>query len=293
MVTENRLGSIPVPEVENKSMNLDPEQLLNIAQLVTGVAGASRKLPDWKLPWEWHNYLNRVRELSYHGLTPQEQAMYRTGLDRSYAADVSNIRDISGGNGAFALGNMGAAINRYNRGIGEMSAADAALRRNNMAFYGGYLGKDIGYGRQIFEDKFANALADKQAAAQLAQQSGQQVFDLADYDKYYGKGSSWDKYLGAETERINTLNKTLPSMYTKWLNNTYGATPAAPVVTPFTPAAPAAPSTGSLPDMHAWINNAKQWNLNGWRMPGINTWSNGGSAWGGGSSAGTGSSVTW
>ncbi len=209
--TTNRLGSFTYPKDKSNFLNQigGAEQLFNLAKFVTGISGATTNLPHWQIPGEWTKHVARLRDLSEQGMTPQEKAFALENQNRSYSNDVTNIRNISGGNSAFALGNSGGAINRFNQGNREMNALNSGLRRQNMADYGNALTQDVGYGRTKFEDLYNEQMMNKQSASQLAQGGAQGLFDQYDYNKNYGAGSTYDNYLKSLTNEANKYSKAL------------------------------------------------------------------------------------
>jgi hypothetical protein len=208
MRTTNTVGVDPHPEPKER-WYFDPVQFFNLAKAVTGMAGAGKNLPEWNIPLQWRDYMGRLRDASYIGLYPQERALYENDLDRAYAYDTSNIRDVSGGQSSFALGNQGAAINRFRRGAGEMEALDAGMRRRNMGMYGSMLPQDVEYGRMKFGDRYSEAMRDKIAASELSRSGLQGLFDQYYFDKIYGRGSTYDDWMRSQIEKNKEDTKYL------------------------------------------------------------------------------------
>lgn len=170
----------------------------DIARGVMGFNAANRKLPTFSKPQAWNDYLNRLHGLSETGLTGNELTAAQRNIDQTYASDIANIRNFSGGNSGMLLGNLGRAANSHYAANTNLSALDDEARARNLAQYGGALTEDVNLNRMIFGDKYNEALWTKQAGSQLANDAIKNIGERFQTDREFGPGSYYDK--------INQLN---------------------------------------------------------------------------------------
>lgn len=177
------------------------------AQLGFGLAAANERLPAFSKSANWNDYLSRLKSLSETGLTANESAKLHLDSDRTYASDVSNIYNASGGNPAAVLGNLGrAATTKYGNDL-NIGVVDDEARTRNLDNYGRYLGEDVNLDRMIFADRYNNTLRNKQAGANLAGAGLQNIMGQATNDKLYGPNSKYAEYMDATTkEKTNAAN---------------------------------------------------------------------------------------
>lgn len=180
--------------------------LFDIAKFITGLHGAGKTLPTWRMPEDWVNYLHKTRDMADQGFSAPERANYYNDLMRNYGMDISNINNASGGSNAFALGNEGAAINRLNAATGTMNAQDAALHRSNLGTFGDAAYKTIPFDRTLFEDKFNLDFLNKKTGAELAQQGLQGLFDTAQNFQQTAPGSLYDQMVKQQLNYYKSLN---------------------------------------------------------------------------------------
>lgn len=222
-------GSKPISSWAEK---LFPNGIVNsdiadVGRLGVGIYGATQNLPVYSKPAAWTSYVDRMRQMSNQGLTPEETSFATSGANNAYAGDISNINNASAGNGAVALGNYGRAVNSLYRDKAALSAHDAAMRRSNLLAYGNVLGQDNVMGRQIFEDKLAQEQHNKQSGAALMSDALHSMSQRGTYNRQYGDGSPYDKWvksLTAETDARKDATKKSTDAYIKYITS-QGETP--------------------------------------------------------------------
>lgn len=183
--------------------------LPDVFKFALGMKGANEKLPEFEVPSQFTDYENRMRELSYQGLTDAELATGRRDLERSYAYDVNSIKDLAGGRPGVALANLGRAASSYQGGLNALNVADAQMQRNNLLNYGGVVNARVGLEQNAFNLKYQNAMQNKMAGAQLAADALSNIQSRSDYNKAYGEGSIYDQYQKSLLEGQNYQNEIL------------------------------------------------------------------------------------
>lgn len=181
------------------------ENIFNIAKFLTGIHGATQPLPAFQKPAAWQNYINTRAQMANEGYTPTELAGQNRSIQQGLSQDEGQIRDISGGNSAYALGAGGGAVNRYVGNKLALGVSNADLHRNNIDAYGNVLGADLGIDAANFGRKYDAAVMSKNANAQLAQQGSSSAIDKINYDKTYGKGSLNQQLTQAQIDQLNRL----------------------------------------------------------------------------------------
>lgn len=176
------------------------EQVFSLAQALTGLIGAQGDLPTYEKPKEWTDYVREAAKNSHRGLSPQELAQMNDANQTAFSLGETNARNLSGGNSAFALGATSKAADDWRKGAMKIAALNEQEKRNNFDKYGNIISHDERLGREIFNDKFKIDYETKKAAGQLANTGLQQFIDRGDYEKSYGKGSTYDNYLKALTK---------------------------------------------------------------------------------------------
>ena len=92
-----------------------------------------------KLDSAWSAHMSRMRELSQSGLTSEEKAAAQADLSKNYNLGVRNVMRAAGGSRAAFLANAGVLNANRVEGLLKLSAADAAMQRENMKNYGAAL----------------------------------------------------------------------------------------------------------------------------------------------------------
>ena len=171
-----------------------------------GIIASRTPVPVFQKPYEWNEFVGRARQNSYQGFTADQRAAYNLDADRTYTTDVNNVFGLSGGNAGLALSNLGRAnMDRYATNL-KMASLDSELQNRNMNTYGGYLTQDMGYNRQIFDDKFGIAMRTKMAGAALSQSAIQNIELRNLTNRYYGAGSQQDKLQQLNMHRMQNEN---------------------------------------------------------------------------------------
>lgn len=161
----------------------------DLSRFITGLKAAETELPTFSKPARFEDFMDRLEQQSYRGLSAPEMTALQTGADRAYAYDVANVYNLSGGNAGAALGNLGrAAAGRYRQDL-TIAAMDRAARDRNLQLYGSYLPMDVNLDRTIFTDAFTNAMRTKQAGAQAMQAGYTNAMERALTNQFYGRGS--------------------------------------------------------------------------------------------------------
>lgn len=188
-------------------------QIFSLAQALTGLHGANGDLPVYKAPQNWTDYVNKAGVMANQGFTPQELAQQNEANTTGYRAGLENVRSLSGGNNAFALGQSGSLASQYAAGGRQIGAEDAKLRRENFNHYGAVLGENNSIDRQIFEDKYNNDVRTKTAYAQLANTGLQQFIDRPDQQKFQNSVDGYYKSLEDNIKNNAMSKEDLKALY--------------------------------------------------------------------------------
>lgn len=226
--------------------------LPDVFNLFMGMKGASEKLPEFKVPSAFTDYENRMRELSYQGLTDVEMATARRDLERSYAYDVNAIGQFAGGRPGVALANLGRAASSYQGGLNALNVASAQMQRSNLANYGNVVGTRLGLEQADFNLRYQQAMQNKMAGAQLAADALSNIQGRYDYQKAYGEGSAYSQYQNAMLENLKYQNELLK--YQKENPADISAIDIAPTVLPNRPTASFANQYMQIPTYGGYYN---------------------------------------
>lgn len=184
---------------------------VNGSKFLLGAMGAKKPLPTWEIPESWKQYVRDSELQSKKGFTTTEKDILQNSLDRNRSASVEAIRQTIGGGGS--SGAVLAALDGTNRNTAlaenDLALKDASLQRQNFAQYGNVLGKDVSLDRQLFEDEYTKAAANKNASAQLMASGMQGIIDQSQYNKSYGTGSAYDQLQKAILEEQHLTNAAL------------------------------------------------------------------------------------
>ena len=190
-----------------------PEALgtgFDIARGVLGFNAANKPLPTFTKPEAWNQYVNRLHGLSETGLTGNEMTAAQRGIDQTYAYDVDNIRNLSGGNSGQALGNLGRAASSHYGALTNLAALNDEARARNLGQYGEAVQQDTNLNRMIFNDKYSEAQYQQQAGGQLLHDSISNIKERVNTDKEYSPGSYYD-----QINRMNLQEKQQAVDYNK------------------------------------------------------------------------------
>lgn len=166
---------------------------IDALRLAEGLRGARATIPTWQPAQAWRDYVSEAGRMANMGLGSQQMANLQQQADRQYITDVANVRGLSGGNVGTLLGNLGRANMQRSQMQSSIAAMDQQARMQNQARFGAILGQDINLSRMMFGDAYTQAMMEKQAGAQLANQALQNMAERIDFERYYGPGSQQQK----------------------------------------------------------------------------------------------------
>lgn len=192
--------------------------LADVGRLGVGIYGATQPLPVYSKPHNWTDYVRRLEQMSHQGFTPEESSLANSNATNAYASDISNINNADGGNGAVALGNYGRAANNLYRQKAQLAAQDAALHRSNLLSYGGAVGQDANMDRQIFMDKLNQETENKRSGAALMSSALQSLSNRGQYNKQYGAGSPYQKWVQAQVDAENASTASKEASTKNFIN---------------------------------------------------------------------------
>lgn len=147
-----------------------------------GIAGATKKLPEYEIPSEYTGLVDRLGEMSKEGFTPEERSLAKRDLLSGRATASQNVRQTASGIGQYLTGLQGVQA-VYQRGQQDLAVADAQLRRTNIDRYGNYLRDLVGRGERNFDRKYSEQAQTKAAAAGLASEALQNMVNRQDYNE--------------------------------------------------------------------------------------------------------------
>lgn len=185
----------------------------NVFGALIAASQGRQGLPSWTLPKDYMNNLARLKTESFNGLTDAEKSYASEMTDKTYDKNVQAIRNTVGGGGSSGavLGALGSANeSRYDSNIKTL-LADISQRDVNQANYSAELGNYVGYDRQQFQDQYAQDSARLSAASTTLNKNLQAITDRRDYNRLYGKGSSYDRLQGMILGNAELSNAVLMS----------------------------------------------------------------------------------
>jgi len=184
--------------VATKQEGINPwENVMDIGRMVTAWGDMTQDVPEYERGDMWKEAMADARSMKDMGFTPDEMSLYKNLAERGYAYDVSNIRRLAGGSAGVALGNLGRATSQLYGQYGKMAAEDARLRRQNMQNFQQMASRDEMINRQIFQDDLSNVLREIDSAGMAFTDAMGNIQDRIDYNKQYGPGSLYEKYMNA------------------------------------------------------------------------------------------------
>lgn len=226
----------------------------DIARGALGFNAANKPLPTFTKPEAWNSYVNRLHGLSETGLTANEMTAATRGIDQTYAYDVDNIRNLSGGNAGMALGNLGRAAGQHYAAQTNLAALNDEARARNLGQYGQALGEDVNLDRMIYGDKFNIAMANKQAGGQLAHDAISNIQQRGQYMQEYAPGSYYDQINQQNLQSAKDTNANTKQMQQYYA--THGVT--SPTITSTTPAATPSATDNTVPAGYAQYLRLKE-----------------------------------
>ncbi|MHA1483336.1 MAG: hypothetical protein ACTSQA_07865 [Candidatus Heimdallarchaeaceae archaeon] len=169
--------------------------LMDAGKTVLGTFGATEKMSEYTPSSDFQLMLDESRNRRNLGLTQEARSEMENRMQRGYAYDVKNIRDLSGGSGGTALANLGGASARYYDAQNQMNMLDEQLKMANRdKFYQTAIaGEQVN--RQIFDDKRQIEMLNKQAAGELVADSLDNIQHRKEYeDTYLNPNSPYYQY---------------------------------------------------------------------------------------------------
>tara|TARA_R110000851_G_scaffold117849_6_gene244885 strand:+ start:7124 stop:9397 length:2274 start_codon:yes stop_codon:yes gene_type:complete len=150
------------------------EKALTGLKAAAGLTSLSKALqePDIKTPQVSNllkEALNKQKHLSTMGLNAAEKASAMSGINDAYASAIKNVVGGSGGQRGMFLANQGVVDANRIKGLVQLSAQDAAVRRQNVGQYN-QLASSVGQ-MQLSADMSAEQMK-QQAIAQNKQMLG-------------------------------------------------------------------------------------------------------------------------
>ena len=217
----------------------------DIARGVMGFNAANKPLPTFTKPQAWNDYVNRLHGLSETGLTGNEMTAAQRGIDQTYAYDVDNIRNLSGGNAGMALGNLGRAASQHYGAQANLAALNDEARASNLSQYGGALSEDVNLNRMIFGDKYNEAMYTKQAGGQLAHDAISNIKERGNYMQEYAPGTTYDQINQLNLQSAKDTNANTQQMQKYYATHGF--------VSPPVSSAASTPSYSDYADYKKWL----------------------------------------
>ena len=188
--------------VELPAEEYDYKNLLgNIADVgkgIIGVAGAMQDVPEYQRGDMFKESMDDARRMKNTGLSEQEKGFMKQNAERAYGFATANLRGLSGGSAAAALGGSGEAQRILQGNYGEMAAMDQGIRRQNRAAFAQAAVQDDVINRKIFEDKMTQVSANKAEGAALARDAYTNMNERAQFNQQYGPGSQYQQYMNEQ-----------------------------------------------------------------------------------------------
>lgn len=200
------------------------DDLFNLGKTALGIYGAVQPIPTDSKSNAWNDYLQRSAIQSHQGLTPEELSFATRRGQGIYANDLEAIRAGSGGNASTYLGNAGRAADSLYGNRAEIAVADANARRLNFEKYGQVLGQDNQLNRQLFLDKLNYATENKKSGAALASDALYNLHNQGMYNKQYGEGSPYQKWIQAQIDATTATKDAATNNSNAYMNYLGGGT---------------------------------------------------------------------
>lgn len=201
---------LSVPGVEEKEdySNIIGN-LMDVGRGILGAKGALQEVPQYEESAMFRDYLDEASRQRNMGLSPEEEAYRKQLSERAYGYDISNIRRLTGGSSGVALANMGRAAGSLQNRYAQIASEDSAVRRMNQQRFDQAAVRGETVNRQKFQDDYNQTILNKRAGAQLLQDSINNMNERAQFEKYYGKGSTHDELQKAILNRQQKASKLL------------------------------------------------------------------------------------
>lgn len=172
--------------------------IADVGKGIIGVAGAMQDVPEYQRGEMFKESMDDARRMKDMGLSEQEKGFMKQNAERAYGFATANLRGLSGGSAAAALGGSGEAQRILQSQYGEMAALDQGVRRQNRAAFAQAAIQDEAINRKIFEDKMNQVMANKAEGAALARDAYTNMNERAQFNQQYGKGSQYQQYMNEQ-----------------------------------------------------------------------------------------------
>lgn len=172
--------------------------IADVGKGILGVAGAMQDVPEYQRGDMFKESMDDARRMKNMGLSEQEKGFMKQNAERAYGFATANLRGLSGGSAAAALGGSGEAQRILQGNYGEMAALDQGVRRQNRVAFAQAAVQDEAINRKIFEDKMAQVSANKAEGAALARDAYTNMNERAQFNQQYGKGSQYQQYMNEQ-----------------------------------------------------------------------------------------------
>lgn len=190
-----------------------PEQLFNIMQFVTGIMGATKKLPEYNKPEAWTKFLQGQRQRSLHGMSNAERSDLERQNRQALTAGQNFAAEKSGGNSSFAVSEAAKFSGDFMENATKLAVANEKIKEDAVARYGNALMQDIAFDKDAFDRKYKEDLLTKTSAAALAKYGLDQASGQMSYQRNYGKNSLYAQQVQAN---IDLVKKMTGVDYTKF-----------------------------------------------------------------------------
>ena len=172
--------------------------IADVGKGILGVAGAMQDVPEYQRGDMFKESMDDARRMKDMGLSEQEKGFMKQNAERAYGFATANLRGLSGGSAAAALGGSGEAQRILQGNYGEMAVMDQGIRRQNRTAFAQAAVQDEVINRKIFEDKMNQVSANKAEGAALARDAYTNMNERAQFNQQYGKGSQYQQYMNEQ-----------------------------------------------------------------------------------------------
>ena len=177
------------------------------------MANTDVPMRDEQVSDSFRNFTSELAKLSQIGLRPEEEAYAKRMLTESYQSGVEQIVKASGGNRNIVLGNLGRLDYQKQKGLLDISVADAQMKNEALFKYGEavkYI-NEFDANRDIAnnERKYQDAMLTKQTGGQLMAAGFQSLMDNIQYYKENKPGSANHAYKSYMYRKMFGVDPTL------------------------------------------------------------------------------------
>lgn len=183
---------------------------INLALLAPAIRGAAKDLPRWEIPEEYVGYLGKLKGLAEQPITAEEEAGLRRRVSGERAAMMGQFARFSPQQ---QLAVAPALTQRQMMAELDVTNVKEGLRRKYLSDYGTALGQYVNLDRQMFEDKYQEQIANKQASSELLGNVISGIRQEEMFQEYYGPGTYFQglqkAQLGQALEDINLTRELM------------------------------------------------------------------------------------